>query len=101
MTIIDREEAIQAKQDALGKVWRSEAVPQLGLYRLVQVRDDNTSKVPQSYPREIQGYFTNHARAYEALNRYLNNSWNLGEKKEKKQERKEHAQKVEEKEAII
>jgi hypothetical protein len=92
MTIIDREQAIQAQQDAVGNNWKVVPHPSTNLYHLVVVKDDELTK-PQSMPSAISGLFTNVTRATEALKPYLKSSWDKADAAAEKVERKATAEK--------
>ena len=98
--ILDRHEAIKARQDAFGKVWGIRPENKENAFWIICIEKDNGDLVPpDSYPNEImESKWTRQNAALEQISTYLEDSWNFAEQEQQKQVRKEHKRKQEDKE---
>lgn len=99
--ILDRHEAIKARQDPFGKVWGIRTLDkELAFWIVCHKNAAGDLVMPDRYPSDnMVGKWTRQAAALAEISTYLEDAWNYAEEEQKRQVRKDYKEKVEKKEA--
>ena len=90
--ILDRNDAIAARQDPYGKSWGVRVENEERSFWIVCVKSPSGELVvPSTYPTsELEGKFTKISYALEALSAYLGQAWDMSDAATLKQAQKPH-----------
>ncbi len=94
--ILDRNEAITARQDPFGHVWGVRAQNKELSFWIVGKLVDTEVRIPSTYPNaSLEGKWTRMKDALAAIVAYLEQAWDMADEAKEKTARKDYNAKIE------